>query len=92
MVTLITGANGQLGQDFQRLFKERGLVFLATDLDLDITNIELLRNFVKKKQIELIINCAAYNAVLPASVSRANIMAVPTPIRVAFITHSPHKI
>ncbi|UPO97421.1 dTDP-4-dehydrorhamnose reductase [Cetobacterium somerae] len=61
---LITGANGQLGYDFQRIFKERNLDFIATDYkELDITNIEAVREFVKDKNINLIINCAAYNNV-----------------------------
>ncbi|MDX8334908.1 dTDP-4-dehydrorhamnose reductase [Candidatus Cetobacterium colombiensis] len=61
---LITGANGQLGHDFQRIFKERNLDFIATDYkELDITNIDTVREFVKDKNISLIINCAAYNNV-----------------------------
>ncbi|MGL4629239.1 MAG: dTDP-4-dehydrorhamnose reductase [Cetobacterium sp.] len=61
---LITGANGQLGHDFQRIFKERNLDFIATDYkELDITDIEAVREFVKDKNINLIINCAAYNNV-----------------------------
>ncbi|MGL5051194.1 MAG: SDR family oxidoreductase, partial [Fusobacteriaceae bacterium] len=61
---LITGANGQLGHSYIRIFKERGVEFIATDYnELDITNIELVREFVKGKRIELIINCAAYNNV-----------------------------
>ena len=61
---LITGANGQLGYDFQRLFKRENIEFIATDVnDLDITNIDDIRNFVKDKNIDLIINCAAYNNV-----------------------------
>lgn len=61
---LITGANGQLGHDFQRIFKDRNLDFIATDYkELDITNIEAVREFVKDKNINLIINCAAYNNV-----------------------------
>lgn len=61
---LITGANGQLGHDFQRIFKERNLDFIATDYkELDITNIDAVREFVKDKNIDLIINCAAYNNV-----------------------------
>lgn len=61
---LITGANGQLGHDFQRVFKENKLEFIATDyMDLDITDIESVREFVKDKNIDLIINCAAYNNV-----------------------------
>ena len=61
---LITGANGQLGHDFQRIFQERNLDFIATDYkELDITNIDAVRKFVKDKNIDLIINCAAYNNV-----------------------------
>lgn len=61
---LITGANGQLGHDFQRIFKEKKIDFIATDYkELDITNITDVRKFVKNKNIELIINCAAYNNV-----------------------------
>ena len=61
---LITGANGQLGYDFQRLFDEIKEEYIATDVnDLDITDIEKVREFVKDKNISLIINCAAYNNV-----------------------------
>ena len=61
---LITGAKGQLGYDFQRLFDEIDEKYIATDRDdLDITDIEKIRQFVKDKNITLIINCAAYNNV-----------------------------
>ena len=61
---LITGANGQLGHDFQRIFKDRNLDFIATDYkELDITDIDVVRAFVKDKNVDLIINCAAYNNV-----------------------------
>ncbi|MGL4935883.1 MAG: dTDP-4-dehydrorhamnose reductase [Cetobacterium sp.] len=61
---LITGANGQLGHDFSRIFKEKDLDFIATDYkELDITDIDAVREFVKGKEIKLIINCAAYNNV-----------------------------
>ena len=61
---LITGAKGQLGYDFQRLFDELKEEYIATDRDeLDITDIEKIREFVKNKNITLIINCAAYNNV-----------------------------
>ena len=61
---LITGANGQLGYDFQRLFDEIKEEYIATDVnDLDITDIEKVREFVRNKIISLIINCAAYNNV-----------------------------
>ncbi|MGL5098707.1 MAG: dTDP-4-dehydrorhamnose reductase, partial [Fusobacteriaceae bacterium] len=61
---LITGANGQLGHDYVRIFKERGVEFIATDYkELDITDILAVREFLKGKGIKLIINCAAYNNV-----------------------------
>lgn len=61
---LITGANGQLGYDFSRIFKEKNIEFIATDYkELDITNIDAVREFVNGKDIKLIINCAAYNNV-----------------------------
>ncbi|MGL5099057.1 MAG: dTDP-4-dehydrorhamnose reductase [Fusobacteriaceae bacterium] len=61
---LITGANGQLGYDLQRILKSKNREFIATDYtELDITNIDAVRNFVKDKEIKLIINCAAYNNV-----------------------------
>lgn len=61
---LITGANGQLGYDYQRLFDEIKEEYIATDRDdLDITDIEKVREYVKDKNITLIINCAAYNNV-----------------------------
>ncbi|MBQ3438106.1 MAG: dTDP-4-dehydrorhamnose reductase [Fusobacterium sp.] len=61
---LITGANGQLGHDFQKLLNEINEEYIATDVqDLDITDINKVRNFVKDKNIKLIINCAAYNNV-----------------------------
>lgn len=61
---LITGANGQLGYDFQRLFDTLKEKYIKTDKEsLDITDINKIREFVKNKNITLIINCAAYNNV-----------------------------
>lgn len=61
---LLTGANGQLGTDFKKLFDEKNLKYIATDYkELDITNIDNVREFVKNKNIKYIINCAAYNNV-----------------------------
>ena len=61
---LITGANGQLGYDFQKLLDSLRKEYIGTDVnELDITNIDSVREFIKDKNIELIINCAAYNNV-----------------------------
>lgn len=97
---LITGANGQLGYDFQRLFKELNLKFIPTDInELDITNLDDIRNFIKGKEIKLIINCAAYNNVDKAedekefcrnlnTIAPQNLAMVANEIGADFITYS----
>jgi len=61
---LLTGANGQLGYDLQKILMKENRDYIATDYkELDITNIENIRDFVKDKNIKVIINCAAYNNV-----------------------------
>ena len=62
---LITGANGQLGYDFQRLFDSLEIKYIATDIvDFDITDEKSIDDFfLKHNNISLIINCAAYNDV-----------------------------
>ena len=68
MSFLITGSHGQLGQEFCNYFKEEKIPFIASarssssDL-LDISDINDVRNFVIDKDVEAIINCAAYNLV-----------------------------
>ncbi len=62
---LVTGSYGQLGNELHEL-ADQGLPyhFIWTDVDtLDITDKEALRNFINKNPIDLLINCAAYNAV-----------------------------
>jgi dTDP-4-dehydrorhamnose reductase len=62
---LVTGANGQLGQELQRLSSNYPEYrFFFTDVDnLDITRIVNIEDFLGKNQIDIIINCAAYNIV-----------------------------
>lgn len=68
MKVLITGAGGQLGQEFQRLFEKLGIEHILTyskrgPVALDITDFKSLREFIKNVKPDVIINCAAYNAV-----------------------------
>ena len=65
MNILITGCNGQLGNEIQLLEKENPQhQWFNTDVqELDITNVDAIRQFVDDHQIEGIINCAAYTAV-----------------------------
>ena len=72
MNILITGANGQLGNEMRIIRKNTDYNFVFTDVTtvegvettiLDITDIEAVRNIVKEKGIDCIINCAAYTNV-----------------------------
>lgn len=65
MKILLTGSNGQLGHDFQKLFDKENIEYTATDYkELDITNDEDLEKFFKENEkITHVINCAAYNDV-----------------------------
>ena len=61
---LLTGADGQLGQDFQKFFDKLGVKYTATDYrELDVTNKEKVKEFVDKNNFTMLINCAAYNNV-----------------------------
>ena len=65
MNILVTGCNGQLGNEIQLLEKENPQhCFFNTDVDeLDITDQLAVEQFVAQNKIEGIINCAAYTAV-----------------------------
>ena len=54
---------GMLGRDVERLLNDRKLQYDGSDLELDITNIEPLRDYSAGQDIEWIINCAAYTNV-----------------------------
>jgi dTDP-4-dehydrorhamnose reductase len=64
-IILITGANGQLGNELKVVSKNfYGYNFIFTDKDtLDITSLDQTSAFIKKAQPDWIINCAAYNLV-----------------------------
>lgn len=63
---LVTGCNGQLGNELQLLAPkyEDECVFYFTDVaELDITDRKAIYNFVEQNHISVIINCAAFTAV-----------------------------
>ncbi|MCK5568274.1 MAG: sugar nucleotide-binding protein, partial [Spirochaetes bacterium] len=62
MVWLI-GSEGMLGNDVEILLKEYGGEYVASDIEIDITDIDCLKKFINGQHIEWIINCAAYTAV-----------------------------
>ena len=64
MRILITGANGQLGNEMRRLGAVSPNEYLFTDVaELDITDKAAVAEFVKSNNVEIIVNCAAYTNV-----------------------------
>lgn len=64
MNILITGANGQLGNEMRRVAANSTDKYIFTDVaELDITNVDAIRTLVKSNHINVIVNCAAYTNV-----------------------------
>lgn len=64
MRLLITGAKGQLGQDLTKVFSNSGYEVIAYDIEeLDITDLDAVRDAVNELKPETIINSAAYTNV-----------------------------
>ena len=65
MRILVTGCNGQLGNEMQLLEKENPQhTYFNTDVaELDITDQQAIEKFVSEQEIDGIVNCAAYTAV-----------------------------
>ncbi len=72
MNILVTGANGQLGNELRLVTAESADQYVFTDVgELDITDAEAIERMVAANGIELIINCAAYTNVDKAEDDRA---------------------
>ena len=72
MNILVTGANGQLGNEMRIVSRGSQDRYIFTDVvemegqettKLDITNLEAIREMVKDNDIKVIVNCAAYTNV-----------------------------
>lgn len=68
MNILVTGANGQLGNEIQIVSRKSTNHYIFTDVcegyqNLDITNLEAVRKAVKENDVNCIINCAAWTNV-----------------------------
>ena len=61
---LVTGADGQLGNELRRLGKASANNYIYTDVaELDITDAAAVERFVAENRIDVIENCAAYTNV-----------------------------
>lgn len=72
MTILVTGANGQLGNEMRLLAEESSDKYIFTDVSqveglettyLDITDLDSVRAMVKEHQVDAIVNCAAWTNV-----------------------------
>lgn len=80
MKILVTGANGQLGNEMRLMTKGSSDDYIFTDVTeqegvkttfLDITDIDALRAVVKNEGVKCIVNCAAYTNVDKAETDEA---------------------
>ena len=68
MNILVTGANGQLGNEMQIVANQSSDKYIFTDVCdgyeiLDITDLEAIRKAVKENDVNCIVNCAAWTNV-----------------------------
>ena len=72
MTILVTGANGQLGNEMRILARDSKDSYIFTDVNqvegvettfLDITDLEAVRKVVVKNKVDAIVNCAAWTNV-----------------------------
>lgn len=80
MNILVTGANGQLGNEMRIVAKDSKDKYIFTDVVevegqettlLDITNLDAIREIVREHHVEVIVNCAAYTNVDAAESNEA---------------------
>ncbi|MCM1300271.1 MAG: dTDP-4-dehydrorhamnose reductase [Alistipes senegalensis] len=82
MNILVTGANGQLGNEMRLVARESSDRYIFTDVvELDITDAAAVEKTVAENDIRLIVNCAAYTNVDKAEddreqAERLNVRAV----------------
>ena len=77
---LVTGANGQLGNEMRIVSRGSSDIYIFTDVNqvegveteyLDITDLEAVRKIVNERGVDAIVNCAAYTNVDAAETNQA---------------------
>ena len=76
ITVLVTGANGQLGNEMRRIAAAAtapgNVRYLFTDVaELDITDPQAVRRTMRENDVEVIVNCAAYTNVNKAEEDEA---------------------
>ena len=71
MNILITGAKGQLGQEFKRLQDSFDGNIILTDIDeINICSLQNIKDYLEKYNLNFIVNCAAYTDVKKAELEK----------------------
>lgn len=94
---LVTGANGQLGNEMRIIAKHSSDRYIFTDVNqvegvetayLDITDLESIRELVLENKVDIIVNCAAYTNVDKAEdeVTLAYTLNAQAPDNLAIVT------
>lgn len=69
---LVTGSNGQLGHEMQRIALSCSDRYIFTDVaELDITNYDAIKEMLLTEGVDVIVNCAAYTNVDKAEDDKA---------------------
>ncbi|MGK7956740.1 MAG: dTDP-4-dehydrorhamnose reductase [Crocosphaera sp.] len=88
---LLTGSDGQVGQDLQQTLIPMGEVIAANRQQLDLTSPENIRQVIQEIQPDVIVNSAAYTAVDKAE-SEADIAFAVNGVAPAIIAEEAKKI
>lgn len=64
----LVGNKGMLGHDVEKDLKKNGFNYIASDIEINISDYLTLKNFVNKYSIKWIINCAAYTNIDKAEI------------------------
>ena len=73
MITLVTGANGQLGKTIQSIVKNKSEFIFTDKNSLDITKKKKIESVIKSYDINCIVNCAAYTHVDQAEIEKEKV-------------------
>ena len=77
MNILITGAIGQLGQEFKRLQDSFDGNIILTDIDeLNICSLQSIKDYLENYNLNFIVNCAAYTDVKKAELEKEKAILV----------------
>ena len=90
---LITGSKGQLGSSFKKISKAYNYNFIFTDKsNLDITNFDLLKEFLQSNKIDTLINCVAYTNVDFAEIKKIFVIKLTSKPQISYLDYEEFNI